>query len=127
MAIPALIERGNSLSSSFMTGITLYRNQPGIMNKIHAEFGYWLTVEVAIIETVAAAFFTAISAVLAIFDRSYWDYSFEWLKSSAFSILWSFGNLFLNPFCRMLAANESAARQIVSSGDFFTMPIGTMV
>lgn len=115
----------NSLSSSLMLGTTLYRNQPGLSNKIIAQAGYALIALVAAVETVVALTFLALSLVA--YSPTSFEHSTQWLSSSVFSFGWSAADFFLNPFVIRLVADEKSARRILQSGDFMMVPHGAVI
>ena len=96
----------NSLSCSLVDGVTLYRNQPGVANKIAAQGGYVLTALVATIEIVAALVFSVLSLALYPFSSKPLEHSVEWLGSSALSLESSVIHFLLNPFRRELEAER---------------------
>ncbi|NGX32315.1 MAG: hypothetical protein K1060chlam4_00356 [Candidatus Anoxychlamydiales bacterium] len=89
--------RPNSLSSSLMMGINLYRNKPGILNKAQAQIAYPVIAAAAIVESAVASIFTILSICIAPLTRNCFDYSATWLKSSAFTIIWSLTDFLINP------------------------------
>lgn len=111
----------DSFSSSLMLGTTCYRNQPGVCKKSFAQGVYPIITVVAAIETVAALIFCTLSLPLYPCSSSPLKESVIWLKSSSFTILWSFTDFFLNPFLHVLAANESQARALASSRDIYAL------
>lgn len=117
----------NSFSSSLMLGITTYRNQPGVSNKLIAQAGYALTAVVSAVETVAALTFSALSLVVYPFSSTPFEHSTKWLGSSAFSIGWSVVDFILNPFVFLLVADEKSARQILQSGNLMIIPRGAVL
>ena len=117
----------NSLSSAMMLGITMYRNQPGLGNKVAAQVGYGLTTIVAIVESVVASAFCALSVVLYSVSPDLLNRSFEWLKSSSFTIIWSMADSIINIFARVLVADEKSARWIASTGQIFRIPPGAII
>lgn len=117
----------NSFSSSLMLGTTLYRNQPGVTNKVIAQAGYALTAVVASVETVAALVFTALSLAASPFSSTPFLLSMKWLSSSYFSLGWSAIDFFLNLFVLKLVADEKSARQILQSGNLTVIPHGAIV
>ncbi len=119
----------NSLSSSLMTGVTLYRNQAGFGNKVGAQAGYALVAAVAVVETVAALVSSVAALVLslAMFSSTPIAHTFKWVNSSAFCVGWSIGDFFLNPFVLVLAGDEKSARSIVESGDLMRLPHDALV
>ncbi|GAB4228860.1 MAG: hypothetical protein Tsb0021_06480 [Chlamydiales bacterium] len=116
---PAFIPRPNSLSSAFMMGVTLYRNDEGVLNKIQAQLGYAIIFVSSFIETVAAAVFTGLLYPTLAFSDSLHSRCVEWLESSAFTVGWSFVDFILNPFADVLVADESSARRIFVDGNVF--------
>lgn len=112
----------NSLSSGFMLGLTLYRNQTGSAKKLIAQVGYTLTAVVAAIETLAALVFSALSLALYPFSSTPTQYTTQWLGSSAFSVGWSITDFCLNLFTHTLVADERSAREILDSGDLMSIP-----
>lgn len=115
----------NSLSSSLMLGITLYRNKKA-SNAILGQAGYALTVIVAAVETLAASAFLALSLVLSRFSPNLWDPATKWLGSSSFSLGWSLVNFSFNLFVPRLVADEKSARTILASGNFMMRPEGAV-
>jgi hypothetical protein len=116
----------NSLASSLILGVTLYRNQPGISNKCLAQVGYASTAAVATVESVAALTFCAGSLALYPLSSAPLEQSVNWLSSSSFSIVWSATDFLLNPFVSTLVADEQSARQIANSGNLMTIPQGAI-
>ncbi len=117
MSVPPLsdIPRGDSLSSSLMLGITLYRNVPSVCNKIQAQLGYALVLVSSLVETATALAFTTLSLLTLPISREPTKKCFKWLSSSAFTIGWSFVDFFLNPFVVVAVADEKSARQLASN------------
>ncbi len=112
----------NSFSSSLILGITLYRNQQGVTNKLIAQAGYALTAIVSAVETVAALAFLTLSLVAYPFSSTPFKHSTKWLASSAFSLEWSVADFVLNLFVSKLVADERSARKIHQSGNFMMLP-----
>jgi hypothetical protein len=112
----------NSFSSSLMLGTTLYRNQPGISNKLIAQAGYALIVTISGVETTAALAFSALSLVAYPFSSTPFEHSTKWLDSSLFSFVWSIADFGLNPFVLKLVADEKSARYMVQNGDLMMIP-----
>lgn len=115
-----------SLSSGLMFGIALYRNQPGISNKIIGQAGYALTAVVSIVEAVAALAFTALSAVVYPISSTFFKHSTTWLDSSAFCIGWSITNFFLSPIIVTLIADEKSARKNLERKNLLMVPKGAI-
>ena len=116
----------NSLSSSLMLGVTLYRNQSGVGNKGLAQIGYASIAAVATVETIAALIFCAGSLALYPISSDPLKKSKTWLSSSSFSIIWSTTNFFLNLICTTMIADEPSARQVASSGFIMSIPQGAI-
>lgn len=112
----------NSFSSSLMLGTTLYRNQPGVSNKIIAQAGYALIALVSTVETAAALAFSALSLLAYPFSSTPFELSVQWLGSSTFALGWSLTDFLLNLFVVRMVADEPSARQILHSGDLMRMP-----
>jgi hypothetical protein len=129
MSIPMSmsIPRMNSLSSSLVLGVTLYRNQPGVSNKCLAQVGYASTTAVAAVESIAALAFCAGSLALYPVSSAPLENSVNWLSSSSFSIVWSATDFLLNPFVLKLVADASSARQIANSGNLMRIPRGAII
>jgi len=85
-----------SLSSALMCGITVYRNQPGTVNKLLAEGAYALTTCAAAIETVVAGIFCVGAYLLTPLDPGLHDHAIAHLSSSGFCVVWSIANLYFN-------------------------------
>lgn len=117
----------NSLSSSLMLGITLFRNQPGSANKFIAQVGYALTAVVAAIETLAALVFFALSLPICLLSITPLNISAKWLNSSIFSLGWSITDFFLNLVVLKMIADEKSARVVLQSGDLMSVPAGAIV
>ena len=117
----------NSFSSSLMLGTTLYRNQPGVTNKLIAQAGYALTAVVSAVETVTALAFSALSLVAYPFSSTPFEHSTKWLGSSAFSLGWSVADFILNLFVLELVADEKSARKILQSGNLMRIPHGAVL
>jgi hypothetical protein len=127
LLVSAAIPNMNSLSSGLIFGVTLYRNQPGVGNKVLAQWGYALTATVAIVESVAALAITAGSAAFYPVDPLPLKNSVNWLSSSSFSVVWSAADFLLNPGVERLVADEKSARQIASNGDLMRIPRGAII
>lgn len=119
--------QANSFSSSFILGTTIYRNEIGICNKIIAQVSYALIIPVALVESVAALAFSALSLLALPFSTTPLRNSFECFNSSAFSLCWAFVDFFLNPFMATLVADEKSARRILESRNFMVLPHGAIV
>lgn len=120
-------ERPNSLASSLMMGVVLYHNKPGLINKVEAEFGFILIFAVACIETVAATVLVNLCLLMAPCARSPLRNCSKWLSSSAFTMLWSLADIFLNVITIRMIADERSARRIAFSGRLMTIPSGALV
>lgn len=116
----------NSLSSSLMLGITLYRNRPGFSNIFVAQVGYALTAIVAAIETLTAVIFFGLSLTIFLLSTTPLLNSAKWLNSSIFSLGWSITNFFLNLWCGVMIADEKSAREVLQSGNLFKLPAGAI-
>lgn len=114
--------RPNSLSSSLMMGVNLYRNNPGVLNKALAQIAYPFVTTAALVETVARAFFTILSSFTLPFTNIYFISSAEQLKSSLFTIIWSVADFLINPFCHTVVADENSAKLIAQTGNLFILP-----
>ncbi len=114
----------NSLSSSLIFGVTLFRNQPGIANnKILGAVGYALVATIAAIESIAAVIFGVISLPLIVLGKTEpLSQSVKWLSSSTFCLGWSIVDFFLNFFTVVLVADERSAREILESGNLMMIP-----
>ncbi len=121
------IPRPDSLSSSLMTGITLYRNDSRVFNKVQAQFAYALAFVSSLVETATALVFTALSLLALPVSREPTNRCLKWLASSSFSIGWSFADFFLNPFCAVVVADENSARQIATSGNLLALPCNAIL
>lgn len=119
--------RPNSLSSSLMMGINLYRNKPGYFNKLQAAIAYPFVSLVASIETIAASIFTILSSLSLPFTDAYFKNSATWLKSASFSIVWSLFDFLINPFVFVVVADEQSAKYIAISGDLMMLPFGAII
>lgn len=117
----------NSFASSLMLGATLYRNQPGVSNKLIVQAGYVFIAVAAAIETIAALFFLPASLIAYSDSSTPFKHATQWLSSSAFSFAWSITDFFLSPFVMRLVADEKSARQILQSGDFMMIPRGAVL
>ncbi len=121
----------HSVSSGMMLGITLYRNHSGLGGKIVAELSYAVTAIVALVETVAATAFCALSFIFYPFStplfNSSFDRSLEQLKSSSFTIIWSLFDVAVNPIARVLVADEKSARWLFENRQFFRIPPGAII
>lgn len=115
-------KRAKSLSSSFMTGITLYRNDQGILNKIHAQLGYFLVFVCSLVESVVAAIFFTLSLIFLPVSQEPKQRCFSWLKSSTFTIGWSFFDFWFNPFAWSMVADEKSAWYMCTNGSFVLLP-----
>jgi hypothetical protein len=116
-----------SLSSSFIYGVTKYRNQPGNGNKCIAQAGYVLTTVIACVESAAAIVTCAGSSLAYPITSEPLDRSVKWLSSSGFCIIWSATDFCMNPKVHWLVADESSARQIAISRDLMRMPPGAVI
>lgn len=117
----------NSFSSALMLGTTLYRNQEGLGNKIIAQAGYQLIAKIALTETVAALAFSALSLIAYPISSEPFEHAIKWLRSSAFSLGWSIIDFFLNPFMKVMVADEKSARQILYSRNLVLIPTGAVI
>jgi hypothetical protein len=117
----------NSLSSGLIYGVTLYRNQPGVFNKLTAIAGYALVAMVATAETIATLAFTLLSTIMIPFSRTPFQLSVQWLGSSAFCLGWSITNFCLNLFVPVLVADERSARNILETGNLMVIPDGAHI
>lgn len=117
----------NSLSSSIIYGVTLFRNQQGTGNKILGEIGYISAAGVATVESVAALAFTIISLAAYPVSSKPLEHSVAWLKSSSFSIVWALTDCVLNPRLVILVADEASARQIAQSCNLGSLPRGAII
>lgn len=100
-----------SLSSGLMSGVTVWRNfQNNKEIKTKAEVGYVLIAAIALVESAVAACFCFASCLLLPFSSKPLKHSYEWLKSSAFCVAWSFASIILNPFVDKLIDNEVDGR-----------------
>ncbi len=120
-------QRPNSLSSSLMTGINLYRNNPGLLNKAQAQVAFPIVTITAVVETIAASIFTILSALTLLFTNSYFTHSLTQLKSSSFTIIWSIVDFLINPFCHTVVADEESAKFIAQTGELFLMPRNAII
>ncbi|GAB4227324.1 MAG: hypothetical protein Tsb0021_04080 [Chlamydiales bacterium] len=117
MSIETQVERVDttyyipSLSSALMNGVTTWRNLHNNKEiKTKAEIGYALIASIALVETVVATFFCIATCLLLPFSSRPLKHSYEWLKSSAFCIIWSVASGLLNPFVDKLVEYEGNAR-----------------
>jgi hypothetical protein len=115
------------LSSSLMFGITLFRNQPGIANKILAQPGYALTAIVATIETITALIFFGLSGLVYPLTSHPFTSSRAWVESSGFTVVWASIDAALNLFMRTLIADELSAHFVAASGNLMRVPRGAYV
>ena len=112
----------NSLSSSLMLGVTLYRNRQDAPGKLLAQVGYGLIPLVAAVETVAALAFSALSLAIYPWSREPFEHASKWLDSSLFSFGWSAVDFLLNLFVTPLIADEETARLMVQRRDIQRIP-----
>jgi hypothetical protein len=119
----------NSLASSLVFGVTLARNRQGGGGKVIGQVGYAATAVVATIESLAALTFCTASLAIYPVSSVPFDKSVKWLGSSSFSIAWSVVDLGLNLLPGgVLIADESSARQIARSCNFFmNIPPGAII
>lgn len=112
----------NSLSSSLILGVTLYRNQTGFSNKCKAQVGYASIAVVALVESVAASIFCACSLALYPFSSAPFQQSAKWLGSSSFCIAWSAIDFLLNPFIEKLVADEQSTLLMIKNRNIVMIP-----
>ncbi len=117
----------NSFSSSLMLGTTLYRNQPGVSNKLIAQASYAFIAVMSAVETVAALALSALSLVAYPCSSTPFEHSTKWLGSCYFSLGWSAADFILNPFVVNLVADEKSVRQILQSGNLMMIPHGAVL
>lgn len=102
-----------SLSSALLYGTTLFRNQEGTAEKCIAEVAYVVIEVVSVVEAVAAGFFTALSLVIYPFSEKAYVFCAKWLDSSAFSMGWALGCVFMNPFSDFMVLSEELPRRML--------------
>ncbi len=114
----------DSLSSSLMTGVTLFKNRS---SGIIAEAGYVLAFAVSIIETLAALICVPVSAMFYPLSDKPLNENIKWLQSAAFCVVWSLADIFmnLNPLIGRLIADEAHARMAIRNP--LSIPHGTLV
>jgi len=117
----------NSFSSSLMLGTTLYRNQPGVSNKLMAQAGYALIAVVSTVEAAVALAFSALSLIVYPVSSTPFEHSIKWLYSSVFSLGWSVTDFVLNLCAFKLVADEKSARKILQSGNLMMIPPGAVL
>ena len=111
-----------SLSSALMLHSTVLRNTEGCTGKVIGQIGYGLTAVVAPIETIVALAASALSLLAYPVSSTPLNYSTKWLRSSAFSIVWSIVDFYLNTFITVLVADERSAREIWQKRDIMLFP-----
>lgn len=100
-----------SLSSPLMNGVTTWRNlHKNREIKIKAEVGYALIALIAVVESAIATLFCIASCLFLPFSSGPFKHNYQWLKSSAFCIVWSVASYFLNPFVNKLVEYEGEAK-----------------
>jgi hypothetical protein len=105
-------KRGNRSKNNYH----FHERVPGV---ILAEGGYLMILLLSAAETLISASFYLLSSCFC--PQEIIENQRNWLKSSAFCIVWSLTDAVLNPFL-ILAADESSARTIALSGNLTTMP-----
>ncbi|MEC7839070.1 MAG: hypothetical protein VX777_03410 [Chlamydiota bacterium] len=128
-----------SISAQMMSSISEYRNANGkdwhkkIGTKDHnntpkswkiltAEAGYIFTFAFSITETVAKSALLLLSTLAALITTEPMKKAWEDVKSSGFSIGWSFVDICITPFCLDIATSEDQARNIFSKGNLLRVP-----
>lgn len=123
----------NSISSKLVSTITIYRNPQGKEEnwlrsserfyqlpsgkvRFTSKVAYSLMAITGLIETIVSGIFTAASIPLQLVSPHLHKKAMKWLESSAFSILWSIGNIYFNEYPNLLTREESA-RNFVFRGD----------
>lgn len=111
--------RPKSFSSGLMLGTTLFRNKM-VVGRLAAELAYPAIACIAVIESVAAAAFTA----LTVFSPEAFSKSSTWLCSSTFTIIWALADAILNlsPYIANLVADEPSARMIFLNLKLTSLP-----
>ncbi|NGX34692.1 MAG: hypothetical protein K1060chlam1_01045 [Candidatus Anoxychlamydiales bacterium] len=89
---------------------------------IPAQLGYMVTIPFAIIETALSAIAKVFSACLPIGSKNHKAMS-EWLKSSAFSVLWASADATINLLVNDMIETEKVAKACALSGDIFGVPV----
>lgn len=126
-----------SMSSHILSNITAFRNPNGpeqewtqkiVRNPANpvkvvlAEVGYLVTIPFAIIETALSTIAKLFSVCLPIGQARHEAMS-NWLRSSAFSVVWSTGDALINLFCNDMIVTEKVARACATSGNIFAVPL----
>jgi hypothetical protein len=121
------IDEFNSYASAVMMALTLYRNQPGLGNKLFAQFGYAAIALGATAEAVMEVAQTAFTLILFPLNEEPFHRSFNRLQSSSFCAIWALFDFVLNPFYETLVADEESARRMCRSGDYLRIPPDAVV
>ena len=128
-----------SISAEMMSSITTFRNAngrdwhtkigtpryidtPKSLNIVLAEPGYIFTFAFSIVETVAKLALFLFSTLISPITTDPLKKAWKDLSSSAFSMGWSFVDIFINLFCLDIAASEAQARNIWYSGNICHLP-----
>jgi len=112
----------NSLSSSLLFGVTLYRNNSGICGRIAAQIGYFFTGLVAVIESVSATILMGFSLVFYPISSTPFERTVNWLSSCSFCIVWSTMDFIISPFVHVLIADENSAQKVATTFQLFSLP-----
>lgn len=112
----------DSLASSLIFGVTMKKNRSPQGLSILSQVGYGVAAVVALVETAVAVVFTGLGFALTPWDRTPFNNSVIWLKSSSFSIAWASVNFILNLFTWRLIADERSAREVANSLDWLNLP-----
>ena len=128
-----------SISAQMMSSISEYRNAngkdwhvkigtkdynhtPKSLKILTAEAGYFFTFAFSIVETVAKLALLLLSTPAAPITAEPMKKAWEDVKSSGFSIGWSFVDIFINPIFLDIAASEDQARNILSTENLLRVP-----
>ena len=129
-----------SLSSQIISNLTSFRNPNGTeyawatadnrepanpLKVALAEIGYIATIPFAITETALSAIAKIFSSCLPLSQTEHEAMS-NWMRSSAFSVAWSFCDAVINVFCNDLIVTEKIARACAASGNFFELPMDAL-
>lgn len=130
----------SSISSQFISQITLFRNPNGPeevwtrtfppeaanpLKVVLAEVGYIVTIPFAIIETALSVVTKVFSSCLPT-SRERHEAMSRWVESSAFSVAWSFCNAVINVCFNDMIVNEKVAKACAKSGNFFRVPVAAL-
>lgn len=118
----------HSASSLLLSAITIARNPqgreenwlngeeqtfPSSRVKLAANIAYSLTLVIASIETAVSGVFAAITFPIQLISARPYEKATQWLESSAFSVIWSFGAIIFRNAPNLLTREKSVRNLIV--------------